>query len=102
MPNLCSFVCDRHTEMGLVIDMKQWMIDDHLCGFSSLLRRTKHSTYRVKCIFSTFFAFSHDEKEDGDDSCLIIVMLSKSSWFEKKIGNYRCHGLLPSACHLEN
>ena len=34
MPNLCSFVCDRHTEMGLVIDTKQWMIDDHLGGFS--------------------------------------------------------------------
>ena len=35
MPNLCSFVCDRHTEMGLVIDMKKSMIDDLLCGFSS-------------------------------------------------------------------
>ena len=77
MPNLCSFVCDRHTEMGLVIDMKQsWLMI--FCVVFLLLRRTKHSTYRVKCIFSTFFAFSHDEIED--DSCFTVVVLWLNSY----------------------
>ena len=63
MPNLCSFVCDRHTEMGLVIDMKQSMIDDLLCGFSST-KEDKTFNIQGQMHFLHNFAFSHDENED--------------------------------------